>query len=364
MKVGILTIPFNNNYGGYLQCYALITVLRELGHEPVVINRRQRLPSFGLGKIKAYISNRFLGRKDRKYNIRSMEEYYNMKGKMMFPFVNSKITPLTPPIYNKVDYRLLNSMKLDTVIVGSDQVWRPKYVPDIEEYFLKYVPNGVRKISYAASLGSDMLEYNKKELDNCSTLLQSFFAVSTREHSGRNIISRYLGRNDVQVVLDPTMLLNKADYLGLIEQDKCEHKKQVFAYILDRTPEKNSLVNKIASSLSANVCDIMKIDKYAPYSSVEDWLFAVSSSSFVITDSFHGTVFSILFNRPFWVIGNEKRGNGRILDLLSTFDLEDRLIDMRFPLYFNDALIDWEAVNIKLEEQRKKSIAFLKSSLE
>lgn len=100
------------------------------------------------------------------------------------------------------------------------------------------------------------------------------------------------------------------------------------------------------------------------YSSIEDWLYAECTSSFIITDSFHGTVFAILFNRPFYVIGNKKRGNGRILDLLSTFGLEDRMVDICSQHTNKETTINWDAVNTILVEQRQLSISFIKSSLE
>lgn len=366
MKIGILTVPFNNNYGGYLQCYALMKTLRNLGHEPVVINRRQNIELQVVNRIKAFVANKLLGDKSRMYNVKTMEAYYAMKGINMYPFVKKYLTPMTLPLYNSSNYRDLDYLKLDAVIVGSDQVWRPQYVPNIKEYFLKFFPPNVRRIAYAASFGSDKLEYNERDLKECSLLLDSFYAVSTRESSGQKILSEYMGRVQSKVVLDPTMLLNVEYYQEVMGIQPLQKDKYVFAYILDRTQWKENFVHKISSYCSYMEFDIMKIDKLAPLYSIETWLKGIYSSDFVVTDSFHGTVFCILFNRPFYVIGNEKRGNSRMLDLLYMFGLENRLLydGAKCIDEFNlDINIDWKYVNERLTLLRKESIEFLKQNL-
>lgn len=365
MKIGILTVPFNNNYGGYLQCYALMSTLRKLGHDPVVINRRQNLNLSWKNRVKAFIANK-MGNKCRMYDRKTMEAYYAMKGINMYSFVNQYLKPMTQPLYNNTDYVILDSFNFEAVVVGSDQVWRPKYVPDIEEYFLKYIPKNVRKLAYAASFGSDKIEYTKSELEICSTLLKSFYAVSTREKTGEIIVKDYLGRKDVQVVLDPTLLLAPKEYRKMMDDDNNFKDKHVFAYILDRTRWKDEIVSQMTTKHFCPVFDIMKIKKSSPFFSVEDWLKGLSTSEFVVTDSFHGTVFCILFNRPFYVIGNEKRGNSRIADLLSKFGLERRLLNEDSiesdKIEWNEN-INWKNVNKNLEILRKESINFLKHNL-
>ena len=366
MRVGILTVPFNNNYGGYLQCFALMSTLRKLGHQPVIINRRPNLNLPLLNRIKAFVANELLGDRCRMYNKKSMEAYYAMKGSKMHPFVKHYLKPMTQPLYKANDYAMLESLDLDAVVVGSDQVWRPQYVPEIEEYYLKYVPSNIRKIAYAASLGSDKVEYSEAELKECSSLLQSFYTVSTREKSGQKIVAEYLGRKDTKVVLDPTMLLVPEEYQAIKGGGCICKKKHVFAYILDRTQWKRDAISHMESYYRCSVLDIMNIERSEPFFSIEKWLNELESSDFVITDSFHGTVFCILFNRPFYVIGNEKRGNSRMEDLLSMFGLEDRLLNEGTKesnkIEFKDD-IEWKNVNEKLNELRKESIDFLKQSL-
>lgn len=367
MKIGILTVPFNNNYGGYLQCYALMSTLRKLGHEPVVINRRQNVELRLVKRIKAFVANRILGDKCRMYNKKSMEAYYALKGKDMYSFVDKNLAPMSSPLYRQKDYKSLESLDLDVVIVGSDQVWRPQYVPSIEEYFLEYVPQNVRKLAYAASFGSDRVEYSKQELDRCAMLLKSFYAISVREKSGMKIVKDYLGRNDVQTVLDPTMLLTTEDYCALMPEGCSHHKKHLFAYILDRTQWKEQFIQHVASNIDLRVLDIMKIGRAEPFKPIGEWLYGLKTSDFVVTDSFHGTVFCILFNRPFYVIGNQKRGNSRMMDLLSLFGLEDRLLNdgnTDFLKIEPQDNIKWEKVNNKLDLLRADSIGFLKHSLE
>lgn len=362
MKTGILTLPFNNNYGGYLQCYALMRTLRKIGHEPIIINRRQNIIDGNFDRLKAFINNTILGKKERIYNVHSMEAYYALKGHNMYDFVTQFLQPMTNPFYSSTGYEDVIKLNLDAVIVGSDQVWRPKYVPDIEEFFLKYIPNDIRKISYAASFGTDDLEYSKTELERCISLLDDFYSVSVREKSGNNLLRRYFRYESAQNVIDPTMLLDAKDY-KLLKDNSRKFNGNLFVYILDRNSDKLDIIRQIASKGKYKIFDIMNIDKYEPFYSISEWLESFSNADYVITDSFHGTVFSILFNNPFTVIANHERGNSRILDLLSTFGLENRMASKG---NINESIyepIDWNIISQNLDLLRTKSINFLAQSL-
>lgn len=361
MKIGILTVPYNNNYGGYLQSFALMSAIRKLGHDVILINRRPECDTSCFKHISGFIKHHILRDKTRLYNKKSMEKFYCLKGEKMIPFVNKHISPKTDSLYRINDYINLKKYKLDAVIVGSDQVWRPQYVPNIYEYFLECIPNNIRKIAYAASFGSDKLEYNTDVLNHCKDLLNFYRAVSVREKSGKDLLERYFGYKQAKVVLDPTMLLHKDDYLNII--GKVPTSASVFAYILDRTEEKEEIILHLGELYNNSVFDIMKIPKYAPYYSIEEWLNGINRAKIVITDSYHGTVFSILFNKPFYVINNYKRGNSRITDLLSMFNLNDRLISSANDIPHNNETIDWTNVNNRLSQLQNKSFDFLKRAL-
>ena len=363
MKIGILTIPFNNNYGGYLQSFALMTVIKELGHDVVLINRRPECDTSFFKYVKGFIKYNIIGNKSRVYNRKTQEIYYRQKGAKMIPFVDKYITPKTQKIYKIKDYSDLWKYKFDVVIVGSDQVWRPKYVPTINEYFLEYIPSGVKKIAYAASFGTEKLEYNVEDLNHCKDLIRSFVAVSVREKSGKDLLEKYFDYENVDVVLDPTMLLSKDYYLRVVCDESVSVPTGVFSYILDRNEDKERIVVHLSELYEKPIYDIMHISKYAPYSSIEEWLNGINKADLVVTDSFHGAVFSILFNKQFYVINNFKRGNSRITDLLSMFNLNNRLISDINDIRHIDEPINWDFVNTKLLQQRNKSLNFLKEAL-
>lgn len=363
MIIGILTVPFNNNYGGYLQTFALTQILSRMGHQTILIDRKQELKMSLYEWLKSYLSNRIFGKKERFYNQKSMEHYHFLKGYKMQTFVDKNLSSKTLPIYSTNDFKILSNINFDAVIVGSDQVWRPKYVPNIYEYFLEYLPQNIWRISYAASFGTDSIEYDKQMLEHCKKLLLAFKSVSIREKSGLNLLNRYFSYAKGQIVLDPTLLLSQQDYIKLFDKQLVNEKKWTFAYILDRNKQKEDIIKKISKETSDSLFDIMNIDKYSPYYSIEDWLKGIFYATTVVTDSFHGTVFSILFNKPFYVIGNEKRGNSRIIDLLSTFKLNDRLIDSVKDIDNVINNINWTFVNKQLNQERKKSLQFLKEAL-
>ena len=273
----------------------------------------------------------------------------------------------------------LNDYKFDAIIVGSDQVWRPKYAfPDIRSFFLDFLKNNQKtlRISYAASFGTDMQEYSEKEIRDCGNLIEKFDAVSVRESSALHLINnvfKWKCPAAPQLVLDPTMLLEKDEYLKIVPYStEIKKTKELFYYILDMTPDKKKLID--------NICIDEELKKFTvfpkstlPNSKVEDkvippverWIQGFNKAAIIITDSFHGCVFSIIFNKPFIVYANEKRGIARFRSLLEMFNLEDRLITNSSE--FNQAklhsAIDWTKVNFIKEEKKEQSLTFLQDAL-
>lgn len=372
MKIGILTVPFNNNYGGYLQSYALMTILKELNHTPILINRRQNKQSilhqsifFSKQLIKTIL-------KFKKQKLFQSEQSFRFRGKEMLKFVHKYIQPITSPIYNSKDLsKFCEQEQFDAVIVGSDQVWRAIYVPNIEDYFLSFVKNkSTKKIAYAASFGTRHPEYSNIQKTNCGKLTQSMTAISVREANGLDIFQEFGWDNSaVKVVLDPTMLLPKSHYENLIKHNhKKELENNIFCYILDLDTKAAAIIKQACNILHKKTYDIIDMKKRnnANYvlPSIEDWLTGIHDSSFVITDSFHGTIFSILFNNPFAVYVNENRGADRFYSLLKVFGLEDRIITINNSI--NTILqkkIDWGKVNQIIENEKQQSLLFLKQAL-
>lgn len=366
MKIGIITQPLVNNYGGILQNYALQIVLKRIGHEPVTLNyghvfRQFSLPFFIVSLIKRLL-NTLLGR----HNYKSLNVYAEEKDIFsirphQLKFIDNNI--------DKIEIHSLLTGKedflrdFDGFIVGSDQVWRPLYSPNIDNCFLDFVNNGQFKIAYAASFGTDKWELSKQLALKASKLLKDFNGISVRENSGIELCKEYLNSDAVHV-LDPTMLLDRDDYNSLISNDEIETGSEKFigVYILDQNKLIRNEIEKFAQEMNLKV-KYLGEEKDGIKQSIETWLKDIRDAHIIITDSFHGTVFSIIFNTPFYTLSNDVRGNTRISSLLSLFGLEDRQI--RRGDYARDSYdrICWKNVNKRILELKNHSLNFLNVSL-
>lgn len=375
MKISILTQPIGHNYGGLLQAYALQKFLKEQGCYVETIDRGS--PKRLHRKILRQSLNFILLIFGRIKEIPT-EKKQKFVFKNLIKFRNENIV-LSERICSEKklrDYYRKNCF--DAVIVGSDQVWRPKYSSSLRNFYLNFlddIGSSAKRVSYAASFGVDVWEYNPKETQTCKALIHKFDAISVREKSAQDLCLKYFGLSP-EWVLDPTMLFGADHYRKFFNHKKSvENKGKLLTYILDTNSEKEKIIKSIAKCLSVDSFSInpVKSDsevgadplhKYK-YLEVEDWLQSFDDASFVVTDSFHGCVFSIIFSKPFIAIGNMQRGLSRFQSLLSSFNLESRLIfstkdvDKRLT----EEKIDWEKVNsivcVKAEMSRK----FLVSNL-
>lgn len=373
MKIGILTLPLRINYGGILQAYALQTVLEQMGHEVVVfdVKRKYRLPfwKYPLAYTKRIIKKYVLFKK----NVRILEERYQHKTYPIRSQHTQKFIDKNIHLYELDTLKDVKKKDLDVIVVGSDQVWRPKYFrtmfkTEVANAFLKFAANwDIKRISYAASFGVDNWEYNAKQTENCSIFIKRFNAVSVREESGIKLCHEHLGIN-AEHVLDPTMLLTKEDYKSLLNKEtEIVIDGQIMTYILDNNKEKEDFVKKIenmtgyksfsAKSKSENSNNINDIIQPP----IEHWIQGFRDAKIIITDSFHACVFSIIFRKPFLVIINENRGASRFKSLLKMFRLEDRIINLNSKISKNtiERSIPDATYDI-LSNMRFKSLTFLK----
>lgn len=349
MKIGILTLPLHTNYGGLLQALALQTVLEYLGNKVIIINRE-----YPKKKCPLFLT--------LKESLKQLLDKY---------VYNYKITSFVSDNYHKsrelnndeTFSKYIKESDFDAIIVGSDQVWRPQYSPNIFNYYLDVTEGmNMKRISYAASFGVDEWEYSHKETEKCSILARLFDAISVREKSGIKLCKEYLGVNAC-LVLDPTMLLNKEYYIALTQKYKEPmFKGNLFCYVLDNDAAKNNLISTVINELGLRpfYCSDPHGREIRP--SVTQWIRGFMDADMIVTDSFHGTVFSIIFNKPFWVIGNERRGLSRFESLLKLFGLENRLIQTDNPVDLKSQ-IDWDGVNARINEMRSYSLTFLKNAL-
>ena len=373
MRIGVLTLPLHNNFGGILQAYALQQVLNNLGHDAMLIDKSKyvslgpwykKYPIYFKRAIRKYLGGEnLIIRADVAINNASKINSTHTE-----PFIEKHIKR----IFTR-DFSNIKESDFDAFVVGSDQVWRPKYFfSAIENAYLDFTKEwNIKRIAYAASFGTEEWEYTDEQTINCAGLLKRFNAVSVRESSAVKLCNEKLGV-DALHVLDPTMLLEKDDYIKLFaETNTLESEGNLFCYILDESTEKTTIIDNVAKEKGLTPFHVNSKydDPSAPIEEriqqpVEKWLRAFYDAEFVVTDSFHACVFSIIFNKPFIVYGNRERGFTRFESLLKLFGLEERLVCS--PDDVNKVLkapIDWNKVNNIHKLLKEKSMSFLKENL-
>lgn len=322
MKVAIVTQPLMDNYGCLLQNYALQQALKQLGHEPVTIDFIPLLP------FRKYVRNTlrvfFRGA--------TYLPLFQKRREPFDSFVRSHIA--TIPGGRKYRRRILDKYGIEAIVVGSDQVWRQIYnLKTIPDMFLGFARNfkGPR-VAYAASFGIDSWDVPEKHWPFLARLAKRFTSVSVRESSGIRICRECLGVDAVQMP-DPVFLLPAGSYLDICRGVAVKDEDYLAAYILDKDPETEAMIEEKAAAKGLEVRYFTSgKDATLP---VEEWLAYFCDASYVITDSFHGSVFAKMFGRPCEVIRNPKRGGSR-------FDYLDKGVD------FNDL--------------RESGLAFLKDA--
>lgn len=350
-KIGVLTFHFpeNKNFGASLQSFAINKFLKNTGNNVELIDY---CPYKISKKIK--ILNFFTGRKFIEYN--------------------KKILKLTKKVKNKEELKKLNE-KFDIFIVGSDQVWRAKYLKSkLSHYYLDFVNEDKIKIAYAASFGVDFWEGDVELTKKIAYLAQKFNYVSVREESGIKICNDEFKINAV-CVLDPTLMIKKEDYQIILDDwknTKHKNKKYIAHMLLDDNMELRNESDKIGKYLSSEINYIkgkeIKIlgKKITIYNKVSQWLTYLKDAELVITDSFHCTVFSLIFNKKFVVVANPNRGIARLENLLGIVGLKERFFTNIKDVMESGILdkeINYDEVEKKLNVHREYSMKFLKKAL-
>jgi len=378
MKLGILTLVPYDNYGGILQGYALQTVLERMGHDVTIM--RTKLYNWVSLKNKIlrfvwWVKDRYV---KRKAGISCLVPgtYLDYRVARIKPFIDKHIHFTREFSSTRDLYHFQDKSQYDGFVVGSDQTWRPCLSPDLYHMFCDFLPASSHKlrIAYAASFGVDTNEFSDVQLGICKPLIKKFQAISVREESGVKLCKDMFGV-EAKHVLDPTMLLNKEDYLELIKNYRPQNEHvDLMQYMFFFNHEENAIIAKTSSLLNMKPVNLMT--KYflnqvqdksqlpdAQFLPVEEWISAYSRAKFVLTDSFHGTVFCIIFNVPFLCVSPV--AIARFKSLLKVYGLEDRLV-MKESEVTKDLLekpIDWEKVNSVREVLKKQSLDFLKKSL-
>ncbi len=369
MKIAIITLPLHTNYGGILQAFALKKVLECMGHEVSLLDLKVKMPApGGLKAPFVYLKRALKGREvfrekryDRELPILSAD---------LETFIVKNIKPVSIDSYSNI-----REGEYDAFVVGSDQVWRPLYFHPIEDAFLAFARGwDVKRVAYAASFGTDKLEYEYMQLEACAKLLSAFDGVSVREDSAVAHCAEWFDYEDAVHVLDPVMLLD-ADIYRKEAECAAERtaKGKIVTYLLDASDEKGHVVDFMGrvSGLDVHDVSILPYDKSRPVRdrvapAVEIWLAAFADAEFIVTDSFHGCVLAILMHKRFVAVGNNRRGMARLSSLLTMFGLDMRLVQGIDPeddgeFFMSDP--DWGEIDRILEEKRKSSVEFLMNAL-
>lgn len=370
MKVALLVFPIHYSHGCLLQTYALYSKLKELGCEVTVLDRQpERTPFFqcGITILKRLIKKLLFGYKGdifyrNQFPMIIMAEQQHFIDRFRKDIIS---------VHSSLELqKVMAAGNFQAIVVGSDQTWRPKYVPNVMDYWLDFAESyDILKVAYAPSFGTDEWEYSEGQTERCKSLASRFSALSVREDSGVSLCVKYLNV-DAMHVLDPTLLHTQQFYYDLLEVIP-ERESFCQCYFLDRTEEKEAIANLIASQMHLAVnyintktedTNASVKDRIAP--SVEKWLTGFIAGKFMVVDSFHAMVFSIIFQRDFVVIGNKKRGLSRFQSLLKGLGLADRLVlNKDEALMVAGRPINWDNVQERLNYLRDKSYCFLETSL-
>ena len=342
MKIGLLTYNNSANYGAVLQCYATCRILKELGHKVEIINVEQDKYSKMHDLVFFF--------KDRAFD-KFQSKFYAPKTKL----------------YNTVDELRNEKFDYDCIIVGSDQVWNPSISGHLCMAFFLDFDENVKKISYASSFG---IESWPKKYESITAAIKKSFSkfdsVSVREKTGKKILKEVFGV-DAKLVVDPTLLHeNYREVVGEVKENG-----KIFGYLLNRRPKQLVKAKEFASYLGQKPRMISTIYPYKGFKyvyppSLEAWIRDIGGARFVITDSFHGVVFSLIYRRNFIVITPDNGLNSRIKDLLALVGINNRFYKETDTIPYDEIVndkIDYDKVHKILAELREQSIHFLVNAL-
>lgn len=362
MKIGILTYHRAHNYGAMLQAYALLSYLRNNGHDVEIIDYWPDMHKVQYALIKPIVGNSIISKIKciiattitfiRRYMRICKFEKFSQK----YLNINSTIQ------YPMPDWGYL---QYDCVIVGSDQIWRNhesdgKHIGFDPVYFCQHIPQNIRCISYAASMG--IIQLNKEDKDVLKNYLNRFSRILVRENSLKEAIDE-LGFESA-IVVDPTLLLSQDEWNKFLPNKRFHTTKYVLYYELVKSKEALVFAKHKAEELG---CKLLIMDATIPlipqrrhisYASPIEFLHAIRDAEFVIATSFHGTAFSVIFEKQFITIGLKKNAD-RVQTMLHQLDIEEHY--QEHPQNVMD--IDYAQVKIRFSKLVANSMHLLLTSI-
>lgn len=380
MRILLVNFALLANHGGILQCYALQEVLKGMGHKVV---KAEVKPNFRftihqvLATVKRFLVRTFITKNSTPVFYEcQLDRPRNTICHNTDRFIKKYLKVVRVDSMSELD-----GSRYDAVIVGSDQVWRRLYKEALlteksanDNAFLAFTKGwNCKRIAYAASFGVDYWEFNEAETEVVKQLIRRLDAISVREDSGINLIHEHLGADlQVEHLLDPTLLLDKYEYIKLFKKNKTKRSEgDLLVYVLDPSDDKKQIVDFYAKKLEKKPFSVNN-PNYENWglppekriqTPLETWIRGFYDADYVVADSFHACVFSIIFEKPFTVIVNEQRGVARIDSLLHQFGLEGREVTSLREADSIPMTIDWERVRKTKQTLAQKSRDWLNATL-
>lgn len=324
----IINYWYATNYGAVLTCYALQEILKQVGYKTKVINYS---PTTNIDKEKQPLFEEFV----RKH-LNLTQKMYSYK------------------------YLINLNKSVKNFITGSDQVFRGSYNSRDEIYYLGFVNKTNKKIAAAASFGINKPDGGFYSKMLAKVLIPLFDYVSVREKDGAELMKNYYKTNAAWI-LDPVFLYD--GWHGLINNSERKDKNYIAEYILDKNEKTGNYAKQVANILNKTTLNLNDKDNVSPF----DWLWLIKNSDFVLTDSFHGACFAIIFNKPFICFVNKQRGMSRFDTLAEAFNIKDRFIDEADDNLLKNLVeekIDYKTVNEIINFEKERSLIWLKSAIE
>lgn len=383
-KIALVTCYFQHNYGSQLQALATQMIFDKLEIENETIRIDGLRPEINKAKYGYFLSKIFdvntifdkmatvrklLAKKTNKEYARNL----NVRDRVFSDFAETKFR-LSRLYHSKAELGR-NAHEYSAFVVGSDQLWLPSNI-SADYYTLNFVPDDVKKIAYATSFGVSLLP--RRQASMAQRFLNRLDAIFVREISGQKLIKKLTGK-DVPLVCDPTLLFTSEEWDKQAPQERRIKEEYVLCYFLGNNPEQRAFAHKLAEKINCKIVQLANLDEYIksdegfadyPLYNVSplDFVALIRDAKYVLTDSFHCTVFSTLFSKSFFSFRRYNNDslvstNSRLYSLLEMFGTPERLLMANEKV--DECLrmeINFDAVHKKIEDLREKSVEMLKEA--
>ena len=384
--IGLILAFKTTNYGAQLQAYATQQVINSFGLKSIIIDYRKpfgsyRHISWGKGVLRFYLESRQQAKLKKKYREDVTNDVFvqnnKQRKKQSQAFIEKRLEGVQ--VFHSFRQVLNTVRHLSAILIGSDQKWGPGACYS-KISSLQVAPDNVRKISYATSLG--VSSYPRYCYKKSKAMWNGIDYLSVRERQGADIIKDVCGNDiKVEVVVDPTFLLTKEQWQSLMPVQTMSPNKYVLCYFLGNDDGSKKCAKNFASAHGLTLVSIMSNESYSPYdneyadilvkgASPEDFVNWIRGAEYIFTDSFHGMAFSVINEKQFYIfyrrrLDAKQSRNSRIDNLLSMFNLTDRLIENNEIDWSESKVTDinYSEVNCRLSEEREHSMRFLKEAL-